>query len=143
MSSSDIRAEHVDRTKPKSPDKSLGQLFGDLSNEFSDLMQTHVELAKVELRSESVRAARAAGLFGGAALAGYMALVLLSFAAAWGLANVMAAGWAFLIVGAVYAALAAALFTQARQRFKDVNIVPQQTVESLKENVQWARQKMS
>ena len=62
-------------------------------------MRDEVQLAKIELKEEVGRAGRAGGLLGGAAFAGYMVVVTLSFALAWGLAEVMAVGWAFLIVG--------------------------------------------
>jgi uncharacterized membrane protein YqjE len=138
-----LGAPQSDPTKPKQPDKSLGDLFGELSSEFSDLMKTQVELAKVEIRTEARKAGRTAGMFGGAALAGYMALLLLSFAVVWGLENVMDAGLAFLIVGAVYAIAAAVLYVRGRDRAKTVNLKPEQTVDSVKEDVQWARQKLS
>lgn len=135
--------EANDPTKPKQPDKSLGDLFGDLSSEFTDLMRTQVELAKVELRTEARKAGKTAGIFGGAAITGYMALLLLSFAVAWALATVMNAGWAFLIVGAAYAIAAAVLYFRGRDRAKEMKPVPEQTVESVKEDVQWARQKLT
>ena len=130
-------------TQPKQPEKSLGDLFGELSNEFVDLMQTQLELAKTELRNEARKTGRTAAMFGGAAVAGYMALLLLSFAVAWGLATVMNPGWAFLIVGVVYAFTAALLYMQGRERARDIKFVPEQTAESVKEDVQWARQKIS
>jgi len=133
----------TDPTKPKQPDKSLGDLFGDLSSEFTDLISTEIELAKVEVRNEARKAGRTAGMFGGAAVAGYMALLLLSFAVAWGLENVMDAGLAFLIVGAAYAIAAGVLFMRGRDRMSDLKPVPEQTVASVKEDVQWARQKLS
>jgi Putative Actinobacterial Holin-X, holin superfamily III len=50
---------------------------------------------------------------------------------------------AFLIVGAVSGAVALVLAAFGRQRIKTVKPVPEQTVETLKENVAWARQRMS
>jgi hypothetical protein len=132
-----------DPSQPKQPEKSLGDLFGDLSQEFSELVRTQTELAKTEIRSQTDRAKRAAGAFGGAAVAGYMALLLLSFAAAWGLSEVVPEGIAFLIVGVLYAAIAAVLFVRGRQRVREFSVVPEETVESVKEDVQWARQKIS
>jgi len=133
----------LDPTKPKDPDKSLGELFGELSGEFSELLQTQVELAKVELREEASKAGKTAGMFGAAGGAAYFAVLLLSFALAWGLANVMNEGWAFFIVGALYAIAAAFLYSRARTRAKELDLVPKQTVASFKEDVQWARQKLS
>jgi hypothetical protein len=130
-----------DPTQPKQPDKSLGDLFGDLSREFGELVRTQTELAKTEIRTQTDKAKIAAGAFGGAALAGYMALVLLSFAAAWGLSEVMPEGFAFLIVGVIYAVVAGVLYLRGRRQVEELNIVPEQTIESVKEDVQWAQQK--
>jgi hypothetical protein len=130
-----------DPTQPKQPDKSLGDLFGDLSREFGELVRTQTELAKTEIRTQTDKAKIAAGAFGGAALAGYMALLLLSFAAAWGLSEVMPEGFAFLIVGVIYAGVAGVLYLRGRRQVEELNIVPEQTIESVKEDVQWAQQK--
>jgi hypothetical protein len=132
-----------DPTQPKQPDKSLGDLFGDLSAEFTQLVRTQVELARTEVKHETDKLKVAGGAFGAAAVAGWMALLLLSFAAAWGLSEAMPEGVAFLVVGLVYAVVAAVLFVSARNRMKDINLVPQDTVEDVKEDVQWARQKLS
>ena len=132
-----------DPTKPKEPDKSLGDLFGDLSHEFSELVRAQTELAKSEIRTQADKAKHMAGAFGGAALAAYMALVLLSFAAAWGLSEVVPEGVAFLIVGLIYAAIAAVMYLRGRERAREFSIVPEETVESVKEDVQWAQQKIS
>jgi hypothetical protein len=102
-----------------------------------------VELAKVEL-SETLTSARTAGMsLGAAGVLGLMAFLMVSFAAAWGLAEVVPAGVAFLIVGAVYGIAALALLALGRQRLKAVNPVPEQTVDTLKEDVAWAKQQMS
>jgi hypothetical protein len=78
-------------------------------------------------------------MFGGAALAGYMTIELLSFAAAWGLAELMAVGWAFLIVAAVWGAAAAFLYLRGRDHLRTVNPKPEQTIDTLKEDLQWAK----
>jgi Putative Actinobacterial Holin-X, holin superfamily III len=132
-----------DPTQPKQPDKSLGDLFGELSHEFTELVRAQTELAKTEIRSQANNAKRVAGAFGGAAVAGYMALVLLSFAAAWGLSEVMPEGVAFLVVGLVYAVIAGILFLRGRERAREFNIIPEDTVESVKEDVKWAQQRIS
>ena len=132
-----------DPTEPKQPDKSLGDLFGDLSQEFTDLVRTQTELAKTELRTQADRAKRVAGAVGAAAVAGYMALVMLSFAAAWGLTEIVPEGVAFFIVGGLYALGAGVLYLRGRARSRELSLVPQDTVESVKEDVQWARQKMN
>ena len=63
----------------------------------------------------------------------------MAFAVAWGLAEVVDAGWAFLIVGIVVGAIAAALALTGKKRLETVSPMPDQTVETLKEDAQWAR----
>ena len=118
---------------------SLGELFSSLTTDLSQLVRSEMELARVEIREEASKAGRAAGMLAGGALAGYLALILLSFAAAWGLAEVVDAGWAFLIVGLLVAAIAAVLAMSGRNKLRDVRPVPDQTVDTLKEDARWAR----
>ncbi|HEX9994156.1 MAG TPA: phage holin family protein [Acidimicrobiales bacterium] len=130
-------------TEPLMPEVSLGELFGRMTSDFSTLVRKEMELAKVELKEEAKQAGKAGGAFGAAGLAGFMALLLLSFALAWGLAEIMPEGFAFLIVGAIYAIAAAVLFGKARKQMQQVNPVPEQTVETLKEDAQWLRDQRS
>lgn len=122
---------------------SLAELFSRLTADLSKLVRDEVELAKVEI-NQTVETARTAGMsFGAAGLLGLMAFVMLSFAAAWGLAEVVPEGVAFLIVGGAYGVIALILAVVGRQRLKAVKPVPEQTVETLKEDVAWAKQQMS
>jgi uncharacterized membrane protein YqjE len=132
-----------DPTKPLEPDQSLGDLLGRVSSDFSNLVSTQVELAKVEIKEEIANAGRGAGLLGGGAFCAYLAVVLLSFAAAWGLSEVVPEGVAFLIVGAVYAVAAAVLLPRGRDRLTHLHPVPERTAETVKEDVRWAREQMS
>ena len=81
-------------------------------------------------------------MLGAGTFVAYLAVLFLSLAAAWGLAEIVPEGVAFLIVGAVYAVVAAFLLITGRQRMREVRPVPE-TTETLKEDVQWARQQMS
>lgn len=144
---SDLRAQDVTTdprsdSEPLESDKSLSELFGQLSHDVGDLVGAQVELAKVELREEARDAGRSAGMFAGAGVAGVLALLLLSMAAAWGLAEVVPEGVGFAIVGAAWAIAALVLFVVARRRMREIEAVPE-TRESVKEDVQWARQQMS
>lgn len=120
-------------------DRSMQQLWSDMTREASALLRKEVELAKIETKEQLTKAGKAGVMFSATGVAAFMALQLLSFAAAWGLAAVMPDGVAFLIVGLVYAVAAIVLLGRARKQAADVQLVPQQTVETLKEDVQWAR----
>ena len=129
-------------TEPVDPDKSLNELLSELTHDFSELVTTHVELAKVEIKEEVKKAGKGAGLLSGAAVAALMAVLLLSFAAAWGLAEIVPEGVAFLIVGLVWAAAGAVLALQGKQRLAEAK-GPEQTVEEVKEDAEWLRQQKS
>ncbi|USQ85991.1 phage holin family protein [Streptomyces phaeoluteigriseus] len=98
-----------------------------------------MELAKAEIREEAGKAGKAAGMYGGAGFGGYMVALFASLAAMFGLANVMDTGWAALIVTAVWAGIAAILFVMGRSRMREVSPKPEQTVQTLQEDAQWAR----
>jgi hypothetical protein len=122
-----------------SDDRSLQELWSDMASETSTLFRKEIELAKLETKESVTRASKAGVMFGAGGVVALLALQLLSFAAAWGLAAVLPTGLAFLIVGVVYLAIAGVLFSQGRKRAAEVKLVPEQTVETMRENVQWAR----
>jgi hypothetical protein len=112
---------------------SVGELMGDISRNLSTLMRQELELAKAEVRQEATKAGKAAGMLGGAGFAGYMTILFLSFALWWALENVMDAGWAALIVAVIWGAAAVVLFVVGRNKMRQVNPKPEQTVETIKE----------
>ncbi|CAM5235581.1 MULTISPECIES: phage holin family protein [Streptomyces] len=120
-------------------DTSVGELLSAVTADVQTLFHQEVELAKTEVRQEATKAGKAAGMYGGAGFAGYMVLLFLSLAAVLGLANVIDGGWAALIVAAVWAVVAAVLYQRGRSRMRTVHPKPERTVETIKENAQWAR----
>jgi len=120
-------------------DTSIGELIGNISNDLSTLFRQEVDLAKVELKQEASKAGKAAGMLGAAGFAGYLAVLLLSLAVVWGLANVIDEGWAAFIVGLVWAIIGAVLFVIGRNRLKTVDPVPHRTVDTIKEDAQWLK----
>ncbi len=120
-------------------DASIGDLISEISSDLSRLVRNEVELAKTELKQEGRKAGKAAGLYGGAGYAAGLALLLGSFAAMYGLRHVMDIAWAALILTVVWAAVGAALYAAGRRRMRTVQLTPERSVESLKEDAKWAR----
>jgi hypothetical protein len=112
---------------------SVGELIGEVAQDLSTLMRQELALAKAEVKEEASKAGKAAGMLGAAGFAGYMVLLFASIAAWWGLAEVMAKGWAALVVTAVWAVVGAVLFTVGRQRIREVNPKPERTTQTVKE----------
>ncbi len=131
------------RTEARQPDKSLGELVSEMTADLSRLTRQEIQLAKVELREEARRAARVGGMAAGAAGAGLIGGIVLAMAGAWLLDKWIPRSLAFLIVAAVLLAIAAVLATRAREEAARINPVPEQTVETLKEDVAWTRAQKS
>jgi len=125
-------AHNSDRTDEVS-ESSVGQLIGNISDDLTKLFRQEVELAKAEVKQEASKAGKAAGMLGGAGFAGYLAVVLLSFALVFGLSNVMDAGWAALIVAGIWGVIGAVAFVMGRKKFQQVNPKPERTLDTLQQ----------
>ncbi|TWD81032.1 putative superfamily III holin-X [Kribbella amoyensis] len=114
----------------------IGQLVADASRDLSTLVRSEVELAKTELKKTAVAAGTGAGMFGGAAFLGLLAIILLSIAAAYGLTALgLHPGWAFLIVAGFYLLVAAVLVLIGRSQLGKAK-GPQRAIETSKESVE-------
>ncbi|WP_079144876.1 phage holin family protein [Streptomyces agglomeratus] len=134
------RAQLAERVQGRpARSSSVGELLSDVTSDVQLLFRQEMELAKLEIREEATKAGKAAGMFGGAGFAGYMVALFASLAAVFGLANVMDTGWAALIVTGVWALVGAVLFVMGRSRMRSVSPKPERTVQTLKEDAQWAR----
>jgi uncharacterized membrane protein YqjE len=129
--------------RPDVEGRSVGDLLGEVTANLSKLMRQEVALAKVELKEEAAKAGKAGGLLGGAGAVGYLVLVFASLALMFALDNAMGIGWAALLTAVLLGIVAAVLFIVGRNRFKQINPKPEQTVETLKEDVQWAKNRTS
>ena len=142
MAASEADVRGVGATQSVGGDASVGELLSRVTDDFSTLVRTHVELAKVEIKEEVTKAGKGAGMLTGAGFAGYLTLILLSFAAAWGLSEIVPEGVAFLIVGLVWAAITAFLALTGKKELQQVKAAPQ-TKETIQEDVQWAKEQTS
>ena len=124
-------------------DRSLGELLKQLSEETTRLVHQELELAKAELTQKGKQAGMGAGMFGGAGALGLAALGALTACFILALTAVMPAWLAALIVAVVDGIIAFVLVKQGQARMKQaVPPVPEQTVETLKEDVEWAKTQM-
>jgi hypothetical protein len=124
-------------------DRSLGELLKQLSEQTTRLVHQELELAKAELTQKGKQAGAGAGLFGGAGAIGLAALGALTACFILALNAIMPAWLAALIVAVVYGAIAAFLALRGRDKVKQATpLVPEQAVETVKEDVEWAKTQM-
>jgi hypothetical protein len=134
MSSPEVPPSRVDTSA-----ESLGDLVSELTGDLSKLMRQELELAKAEIRQEAAKAGKATGMLAAAGFAGYLTTVLLSLALVFALGAVMPLGWAALIVAALWGIAGAVLYSTGRAKLRTVNPKPERTVETLKEDAEWAK----
>ena len=125
-------------------ERPIAEVAKDLTSDLSLLVRQEIELAKAEMVEKGRTAAPGLGMFGGAgvfglcaagALTGCLVLLLSLFLADWAAA---------LIVGVVLAAVAFVLARQGKERVADAGKpVPEQTIETVKEDVEWAKTRAS
>jgi len=126
-------------TRQSEDSRSIGDLIGEVADDFARLVRQQLDLAKVEFKEQAVAAGRAGAMLGLAAIAGLMVLVLLSFGLVYALAEFMPPGWAALIVAALWAVIGGIAYAVGRQRLGAVKVVPEKSVETVKEDMQWLR----
>ena len=118
----------------------MGELFKQLSSDLSTLVRQELRLAQVEMTEKGKRAAVGAGFLGGAGIVSLLLLGSLTACIIAALAEGMDVWLAALIVTVVYGAIAGVLALTGKQRVAEATpVVPEQTVQSLKEDAQWAK----
>jgi xanthine/uracil permease len=125
-------------------ERSLGDLFSDLSRETTTLVRQEIQLAKAELTQSATEAARGIGMLIAGGAVAYAGLLFLLLAIVFGLIE---AGWdawlSALVVGLVVIAIGAVLVLRARESLKPANLAPRRTVETLKEDQEWAKEQIT
>lgn len=122
------------------PDASLGDLVGRIAGDVGVMVRDHIELAKHEITAEAKKAGSGVGLLSGGALAGWIGALMISFAAAWGLALVVDIWLAFLIVGVVWLAIAGLMAMAGRRALQEVDVAPRETIGEVRRDKEWLRE---
>jgi hypothetical protein len=129
----------------KQQERSIGELFGQLTQDMTLLVRQEVQLARTEMSEKlsrfttnliSVATGGFVAYLGGLALVGALILAIRD------LANISLAVSA-LIVGAVLAIVGYVMLQRGLKELKRVDLAPRRTVETLKDDVQWAKEQRS
>jgi hypothetical protein len=120
-------------------DQSIGDLLKQLSQDTSTLVRQEMALARAELTEQGKRAGTGAGMLGGAGVAGLLTLGALTATFIGVLDTAMPFWLAALIATLVWGAVAGVLALQGRNKIKEATPPAPQTVETVKEDVRWAK----
>ena len=129
-----------DPTNDDLRDRPIGELMKQLAQETTTLVRQEIELAKAEVTEKGKKAGVGFGMWGGAGVVGLLALGALTAFFILVLDGAMPNWAAALVVAAVYGVIAAVLYLKGKEKVEEAGPpVPEQTKETLKEDVQWAK----
>lgn len=118
-------------------ERPLSDLFRDLMNETKILIQQEIQLLKLEMSQKATQAGKDVAFIAVGGALSYAGLLVLLAAATLALALVIP-GWASaLIVGLVVVGIGYGLIQKGISDLKNINPVPQKTIDSVKETKQW------
>ncbi|SRR5579884_489666 len=124
-------------------DRSLGELFADLSRETGDLVREEVALAKTELSHKAGAVGKDVGFLAAGGAVVYAGFLALMAAVIIGLAQLGVTWWvSALIVGVVVAAVGAFLVWKGLNNLKHGGLTPTATIDSLKDDAAWTKQQI-
>jgi hypothetical protein len=122
--------------------RSLGQLFSELSADLSDLLHKEVMLAQAEATEKVTTVAKGAGMAVAGGFVAYAGFIVLLLALAYLLERWMDLWLATALVAVVVLIVGAVLLQMGRSKLKNMQLKPEQTIDSLKENVEWAKEQV-
>jgi uncharacterized membrane protein YqjE len=137
-----MSAEHTTPTDGQDlREESIAELVKRLADQTNTLVKQEIELAKAELTEKGRIAGAGAAMLGAAALVGLLAAGALTACLIALLQTAIDHTWlAALIVALVYAAIAVPLALRGRDRMREATPpAPEKTIESVKEDVEWAK----
>jgi uncharacterized membrane protein YqjE len=120
-------------------DRGIGELVKDLASQTSTLVRQEIKLAQAEVTQKGKRAGKGAGMLAGAAVAALLMLGALTALVIVVLDSFLALWLAVLIVTVVWGVVAAALAAAGRNEMQAATPPAPQTVETVKEDIQWAK----
>lgn len=124
---------------PTNGERSAAEIVHDVMRDVGEVVRGEARLAKAELSEKASKAGKAGGFFGAAALCGSTGFACVALAAVAGLALVMPVWLAALIVGIVLMCFGAAAYAGGKAKMKDVSLAPARTVQTIKDDIQWAK----
>jgi hypothetical protein len=121
-------------------ERSLGELFSDLSTQTAELIRQEMRLAKAELGIKTARIGRQAGRLGAGAVFALAAVIALTAAVTLGLIEAGVAPWLSAVITAALMGLVAYVLAQgALSQLKEQSLTPNETIASVKETAQWIK----
>lgn len=123
-------------------DRSFSELLQGIIHNVQDIVRSEVRLAKTEIREEAIKAKASLIMLGAGAVTGLFAILFLLLMIVSALALILPNWAAALVVAAALAVAAGMMLAGGIKSFQKIHAAPERTVETIKENIQWAKQQI-
>jgi hypothetical protein len=123
-------------------ERPLSDLFNELAQDARHLIQQEVELAKVEMRQKTSKIGQDVGMLTAGGILAYTGFVFILAAIVFTMATFMPLWLAALIIGVIVLIVGVFLVERGRQDLARRDLMPRQTVQTLRENAEWAREQV-
>ncbi len=120
-------------------DRSLGELFSALAQDTSTLVRKEVQLAKTEMSQKATRVGKDVGFLAAGGAVAYAGLLAILAGIIVLLGQAIPMWLSALLVGLVVAGVGYFLVRRGLDALKQEDLAPRQTIETLKEDGQWAK----
>lgn len=121
----------------------MGDTVSDILEDLQGVVRSEVELAKTELKDDAARVGRAAGMIAGGGVLGYTGFGFLMLGLTTLLAKKLPLWLSATVVGTALASIAAKLGMAGKAQLQSTDLKPEQTIESLRQDKEWASREMS
>jgi hypothetical protein len=118
--------------------RTLGEMFAELSREIRTLVHQEIQLARTELTEKVSRVGKGVGFIIGGALVAYGGLLAIVAAIVLSLTAMGLPAWAAALAGGILIA-GYLLIRSGLAALRPDQLTPQQTIDTLKEDAQWLR----
>ena len=133
----------IDNREPVAPAKGAGSIISDVLSHVSNLVRKEVDLARAEISENVTKAGVAIGLLAGALIVALVALNVLAAALVAALTNLgIDGGWAALIVGVLFAVIAAIMASKGMNDLKGSSLAPTRTVKNVRRDAEAVKESL-
>ena len=126
-------------TPERQEERSIGELFAELARETSTLVRQEVQLAKTEMTQKASQVGKDAGMIGAGGAVAYAGLLAIIAGIIFGLGELIPLWVAALLVGVVVGGIGYVIIQRGLGALKRADLTPRETINSLKEDTEWAK----
>ena len=120
-------------------ERAFSDVLQDILRNLQEILRSEVRLAKVEIRDDARQAAASAVWIAAGTIGALSAWAFLLWTITFALSTRMSMWAATLVVALVLACAASVLIVGGIRRVKRIHPIPERTIASIKENVEWIR----